>query len=559
MTSYRPAAALALLDTGRGPVAPHVAVRLSRTLGGDPPALAQVAAVLRPEHLAGLALLPDPLPAVPATRAGLDPAPLGDDDRWALLCAAVAVTDRADVLLQAVGPAAEALVVGSAAAGVEVVAGRARVTDARLRCVVHDDADLGARTAAHSALARSARDLGEPEVALWHTALGTVVGDELLADGLVELAAALTARGDMEAAHQVAREAASHATGARRARAFLAAGRAALWSGHLADADDWLRRAAGSDVPTVARAAEHCAAAVWTLRAGSAVEGAEQAVVRATGPGARLARLVEPLVHLPATRADRAAMSAVVGCLSLLDVDGAGAESLLARAVLAATPARSRPGPWPRSAGALSPLAEAHVRVTQALLLLHGTEAEAAAAVLDDAAARLPVTHVAGGLAAVVARRLDELGARTTRTTAALEAAGPREPAGPSAASAVARSGRAARGGAAVRTCGSLLAAVTARDRPGQSSGASDGDPTPSAGWSAALTEREAEVARLVTSGMTNREVAAALCVSVRTVEVHLSRVFRKLDVRSRSELVVLALAPARSGPTAVDRAGRYG
>lgn len=60
--------------------------------------------------------------------------------------------------------------------------------------------------------------------------------------------------------------------------------------------------------------------------------------------------------------------------------------------------------------------------------------------------------------------------------------------------------------------------------------------------WSDLLTERELDVARLVVQGRTNRQVAANLYVSVRTVEVHLGRVFRKLGVRSRTELAVLAL-----------------
>ena len=60
--------------------------------------------------------------------------------------------------------------------------------------------------------------------------------------------------------------------------------------------------------------------------------------------------------------------------------------------------------------------------------------------------------------------------------------------------------------------------------------------------WNGLLTERELDVARLVVQGRTNRQVAASLYVSVRTVEVHLGRVFRKLGVRSRTELAVLAL-----------------
>jgi DNA-binding CsgD family transcriptional regulator len=52
-----------------------------------------------------------------------------------------------------------------------------------------------------------------------------------------------------------------------------------------------------------------------------------------------------------------------------------------------------------------------------------------------------------------------------------------------------------------------------------------------------ALTTSEKQVAELVASGMTNREVAGRLFASVRTVEGHLAAVYRKLGVRSRTEL----------------------
>lgn len=54
---------------------------------------------------------------------------------------------------------------------------------------------------------------------------------------------------------------------------------------------------------------------------------------------------------------------------------------------------------------------------------------------------------------------------------------------------------------------------------------------------SLALTPTENKVAALVASGSTNREVAEALFVSVHTVEAHLKRIYRKLGVRSRTEL----------------------
>lgn len=52
-----------------------------------------------------------------------------------------------------------------------------------------------------------------------------------------------------------------------------------------------------------------------------------------------------------------------------------------------------------------------------------------------------------------------------------------------------------------------------------------------------ALTAREREVARLAVAGLPNREIAAALWLSVYTVQDHLKAVFAKLGVRNRAEL----------------------
>lgn len=56
------------------------------------------------------------------------------------------------------------------------------------------------------------------------------------------------------------------------------------------------------------------------------------------------------------------------------------------------------------------------------------------------------------------------------------------------------------------------------------------------------LTGREHEVLRMAARGMANRQIGVALDVSVRTVQAHLSRVFRKLGVGSRTEAVVHGL-----------------
>jgi ATP/maltotriose-dependent transcriptional regulator MalT len=56
-----------------------------------------------------------------------------------------------------------------------------------------------------------------------------------------------------------------------------------------------------------------------------------------------------------------------------------------------------------------------------------------------------------------------------------------------------------------------------------------------------ALTPQEQAVARLVATGRSNRDVAAELLLSVKTVEVHLTRIYAKLGVSSRSQLTALA------------------
>ena len=67
------------------------------------------------------------------------------------------------------------------------------------------------------------------------------------------------------------------------------------------------------------------------------------------------------------------------------------------------------------------------------------------------------------------------------------------------------------------------------------------------------ISEREREILRLVATGATNQQIAAALNISVNTVKVHLRNIFAKIGVESRTEATVYAI---RTGIVAVEETG---
>jgi len=86
------------------------------------------------------------------------------------------------------------------------------------------------------------------------------------------------------------------------------------------------------------------------------------------------------------------------------------------------------------------------------------------------------------------------------------------------------------------------LAATGAQRRPVHYPGAAN------------LTASERRVARLAAGGASNRDIAQELFVTVKTVEMHLGRVYRKLDITSRAQLAA-ALARSETGrPTGTDQ-----
>jgi ATP/maltotriose-dependent transcriptional regulator MalT len=66
----------------------------------------------------------------------------------------------------------------------------------------------------------------------------------------------------------------------------------------------------------------------------------------------------------------------------------------------------------------------------------------------------------------------------------------------------------------------------------------------------AGLTQREWEVLSLLITGASNREISVALDIKYRTVGNHLTNIFSKLGVRTRTEAIAYALGTAEGPPS---------
>ena len=96
------------------------------------------------------------------------------------------------------------------------------------------------------------------------------------------------------------------------------------------------------------------------------------------------------------------------------------------------------------------------------------------------------------------------------------------------------RASHSARRSSSQRACGADAIAARAHEELVTAGARPRRDPTESR---SNLTASELRVARMAAEGMTNREIAQALFLTENTIETHLRSVFRKLDIRSRSQL----------------------
>ncbi len=200
-------------------------------------------------------------------------------------------------------------------------------------------------------------------------------------------------------------------------------------------------------------------------------------------------------------------------------------------------------------AGASNPLGRAHLLPTVVQVNVAAGDlaaAEAAAVELDDIASAFDVPMLRAS--ALVARGRIELArgeaetARFTLQTAldlwqALDVPYEAATAGTLLGQALRSSGDEGAATAAFTGAARLFERIGAHLDAAQATGGDGGRPSLPAG----LTDREAEVLRLVATGLTNNEIAALLFLSAKTVSRHLSNIFTKIAVTSRSAATAYA------------------
>lgn len=536
-----PDEALDLLRSQRArPVSPVVASHLAHELDGRAGSIVEVAAALSDDQLEGTRALPDPLPLATAVRTELAlwGEHLTEPEKRAALVASVSIINRVDVMLAAAEIDQDALLRGRFTDQIDLHGGRFRVARPSTRQFVHESASVAERTDVHERLAAELRRAGEDRAASWHASLAALAGQPERADEVLDLACGALEAGDSAWAYAAAMEAASQSRPEEGERALLVAGIAALNCGWVRDAADALASVLGSgdrDISTRALApyvfARTCCQGEVPI---AELERLEEVAAepRCLGGAVAVAASLSAQLGLVGRARKLLDRRSYDECqlgprfiewieLRVAEEGAASVETLRAGVALAAElgpvmfgsalpdSAQSAVRRWsPAFMAGATPLVRAYERVARACLdAAEGRQREAAASLIE-AAADTPIWIPFCGAGVQLLRRMES--DRVEKLSRV--------------------------GHAAIDVC--VFTACSREERAAAESGERWRTPR-----KVRLTARENEVARIVATGLTNGEAASRLGVSIRTIEVHLSRIYRKLDVRSRSELAFLISA----------------
>ncbi|GAA3927657.1 hypothetical protein GCM10022383_03320 [Microbacterium soli] len=497
------------------PVAPHVASHLLEASGGGKSQLSYVGTSLSREQLAGLSILPDPIP-IQDTRLGpFDLKALSPAEARILLTASLSTTQQVENLI-------DSAAVDSVHFFTDAVTNLLKIRDGYFhlnpaaRTILLNIAGTEELTSAHASLARTSTRNGDRASSAWHEA-HTRLGSRESLKGLLRTATQQIAHG---AVHPAQRAAILAMDTARRhghqdilTAATKIATQAALGGGYFTDANTFDTRTAMS-ATRILHQNQPCGAL-------SLEEHIEQ---------------LRSLHRIMSRRIDSEILSDLIRALSIWEEDASAADARIAAIALKTT--RSQPdGKAGEDRHIPSPLVEAYVRLFHAMFLFQSQKTELAAAILIREVPRLPIAVLA-------------LPSSAWTTRAARRPAPPQSSTEEFLLSALGHSSSRLPDG--LRIPMSYTEKIAKSDFLKPETGSHD---PVSIGHlrGTDLTRREHQILTLLLQGCTAHELSRSLSVSIRTVEVHIRRIYQKLGVNNRAQLIAKvrrgANTPIKSPP----------
>ncbi|MGG7466573.1 response regulator transcription factor [Plantibacter sp. YIM 135347] len=429
-----------------------------------------------------------------------------------LLIASIAVVDSASMLLTAAAIDIDMVLNGGSAEHLVLDAGTFRFIDPRVRAIVHATASPAEHSDAHHALAHTLRSLGHPALAAWHASLAHPQRSAELQRALLGLGGRRLERGDAVSAAVIGAFVTRHAEGSTQLRGAVLAGRAALWAGQFDDSLAAFRLVLADDSP------EHRQTATAHLKV---LESLREGPPDGDDMRTRAIKHTEMLLPVTATRVDEDAMGQLLDiCWTMQRGDYDEGDAMQARLYLGALPT-PKPWPWTTGSAALTPFAEAHLVHLQVAFQLQANDFSGAVSTLQDGLQRLPLTLASAGLTSSFIRRLAPHSPHLDLSIAdTIDALAPRNQLDYHAPD---------------RPTGARSAAAS-RHRSRHSTEIEISE------FRRLLTSRELQIARLVTTGLSNKTIALQLDRSLRTVEVHLTNIYRKTGLHSRAAVIAHAV-----------------